>query len=342
MLPLITFLYAALSFLITLDNLLVILAVKSTSSLRKATNFSLVSLAVADLFVGVIVLPLRIVEVRAFDWSQSIYWCQCSLSLTLLSLSASVLNLLIVTIERYFAIIQPLIYQNKFTSRRIFYAIIFVWIVAFLVSFLPFYALKNNTAQERSHQHRICRFADTMSAEYLTFFAAFIVLIPTLFISYAYVKIFQAANNLRRRLNSLQVQRDGEAEIVSALKESKTAKNVGELLVMYNMLKGHCPADVPLKKQNFRVFFSHNIKRAPVLPSLTAAIAVYVTSPNLFLRLARPLDFLCVIVFYSVGLSTRLTSAIWMIPTRFLLRCYYFYLLLILYLIVYVNFQRVS
>ena len=83
--PLILFLYLTLSFLITSDNLLLILAVKSSRSLQKAANFSLVSLAVADLFVGVIVLPLRIVEAQAFSWSRSIFWCQCSLILTLFS-----------------------------------------------------------------------------------------------------------------------------------------------------------------------------------------------------------------------------------------------------------------
>ena len=188
MLPLITFLYVTLSFLITSDNLLLILAVKSTRSLQKAANFSLVSLAVADLFVGVIVLPLRIVEAQAFSWSRSIFWCQCSLSLTLFSLSATMLNLLILTIERYCAIIVPLFYQSKFSSRRIFYAIVVGWIVAVMVSFLPFVGLKNKTVQKRSNQHRICRFADTMSAEYLSFFSAVVVLFPTLFISYATLK----------------------------------------------------------------------------------------------------------------------------------------------------------
>ena len=231
MVPLITFLYVTLSLLITSSNLFVILAVKSTRALRKATNFPLVSLAVADLFVGIIVLPLRIVEVQAFDWSRDIYWCQCSLSLTLLSLSASVLNLLIVTTERYFAAVQPLIYQSKFTSRRLSYGIISIWVVAFLLSFLPFLVLKKTTAQERSYQHKICRFADTMSAEYLIFFVSIVVLIPTLFISYAYLRMYRAASILRRRLKSLQVPRQGE-EIASALKESKTAKTIDELSSM--------------------------------------------------------------------------------------------------------------
>lgn len=232
MVPLITFLYVTLSFLITSDNLLVILAVKSTRALRKATNFLLVSLALADLFVGVIVLPLRVVEVQAFEWSRTVYWCQCSLSLTLLSLSASVLNLFIVTADRYFAIVLPLVYQSKFTSRRIIYAIILVWVSAFLVSFLPFLALKSTAAQERSQHHRICRFADTMSAEYLTFFVCFIVLIPTLFISYAYVTMYRAASSLRRRLKSLQVAGNGEG-VRSVLKESKAAKTVGEYLLKH-------------------------------------------------------------------------------------------------------------
>lgn len=230
MVPLITFVYVSLSCLITSSNLLVIVAVTTTPALRKATNFALVSLAMADLFVGVIVLPLRIVEVWAFHLSRSLYWCQCSLSLTLLSLSASVLNLSIVTADRYFSVILPLLYQSKITSRRVVCALIFVWAVALLVSFLPFITLKSTTAKERSHQHKICRFADTMSPGYLTFFVCIAVLIPTLFMSYAYVRMYRAASKLKHRLKRLQVPRVGE-EIVTALKESKAAKTIGKLIV---------------------------------------------------------------------------------------------------------------
>lgn len=228
MVPLITFLYVTLSILIASDNLLVIVAVYSTRALRKVTNYSLVSLALADLLVGCVVLPVRIIEVHSFHWSRNINWCQFSLSLTLLSLSASVLNLLIVTIERYLAIIHSLTYTAKITARRNFYAIIIVWVIACLVSFLPFVALKSNTAQERSNQHKVCRFADTMSPEYLTFFTAAVVLIPTVFITFAYVRIYRAARKLRSRLNSLQVQRAGEENVASVLKESKTAKTIGK------------------------------------------------------------------------------------------------------------------
>lgn len=206
-----------------------IFAVYSTRALRKITNYSLVSLAFADLVVGVVVLPVRIVEVQDFHKSQNIRWCQFSLSLTLFSLSASVLNLLIVTVERYFAIILPLTYSGKVTARRNFYAIIAVWVVAISVSFLPFIALESITAQERSREHKICRFADTMSPEYLTFFSAAIVLIPTFFITVAYLRIYCAAVKLRSRLKALQVQRDGERNIVSVLKESKAARTIGEL-----------------------------------------------------------------------------------------------------------------
>ncbi|KAL9982476.1 hypothetical protein ACROYT_G004523 [Oculina patagonica] len=95
------------------------------------------------------------------------------------------------------------------------------------MSFLPFVALKSTAAQERNSQHKVCRFADTMSPEYLTFFSATVVLIPTLFITFAYQRIYRAAKKLRNRLKSLQVQPAGEEDIASVLKESKAAKTIG-------------------------------------------------------------------------------------------------------------------
>ena len=228
MVPVIVFLYVTLSVLITSDNLLVIAAVYSARALRKVTNYSLVSLAFADLLVGCVVLPVRLMEASSFQWSRNILWCQFSLSVTLLSLSASVLNLLIVTIERYFAIILPFTYASKITTRRNFYVIMLVWISAFLVSFLPFVALKSTTAQEREQEHKVCRFADTLSSEYLMFFSATVVFLPTLCITLAYLRIYLAARKLRERLRSLQVQQEIEENIASVLKESKTAKTIGE------------------------------------------------------------------------------------------------------------------
>lgn len=228
MLSVIVFLYVTLSVLITSDNLLMIVAVYSARALRKVTNYSLVSLAFADLLVGFVVLPVRLVEASTFDWSRNILWCQFSLSLTILSLSASVLNLLIVTIERYFAIILPFTYASKITTRRNFYVIMLVWLSAFLVSFLPFIALKSTTAQEREQQHKVCRFADTLSSEYLIFFSATVVFLPTLCITLAYLRIYLAARKLRARLRSLQVQQEVVENIASVLKESKTAKTIGE------------------------------------------------------------------------------------------------------------------
>jgi len=93
---------------------------------------------------------------------------------------------------------------------------------------MPFVALKSTTAQEREQQHNVCRFADTLSSEYLVFFSVTAVFVPTLCISLAYLRIYLAAIKLRARLKSLQVQREGEDDITSLLKESKTAKTIGE------------------------------------------------------------------------------------------------------------------
>ena len=234
MVPVITSVYLGLGFLIAADNVLVICAVHSSRSLRRATNFSLVSLAVADLLVGVIALPLRTAEVLAFEWTRDVTWCRFSLCVSLLSLSASALNLLSVTAERYFAILRPLTFRSSFTCRRTCCALVFVWLSALLVSFLPLLELGKSTRGQRSHQHKICRFADTMSTEYLTFFSVTIILIPTIFMSYTYFRIFGEARKLRKRLQGLQLQ-DAKEEKAAFLKESKTAKTIG----MYTWVKLH-------------------------------------------------------------------------------------------------------
>ena len=52
-----TVILAALNVVVVVGNVLVILAVFTTPKLRSVTNTFIVSLAVADLFVGLLVLP---------------------------------------------------------------------------------------------------------------------------------------------------------------------------------------------------------------------------------------------------------------------------------------------
>ena len=111
-----------LSFLTILGNGITIFLVCSRGNLRTKTNAFIVSLVVADFFVGLIVIP-------------SLFFCDIAntcdrrpqLFIGLLFSNTSAANLCGLVLERLFAIVHPLKYITFMTRRRMTQAIFFSW-----------------------------------------------------------------------------------------------------------------------------------------------------------------------------------------------------------------------
>lgn len=85
-----------------LGNGFVIVAVILNKKLRSATNALIVSLAFADLPVGVVIFPLiSVTQVYGPDLSYGQQLCHTTIFLTEVFLSASCLHLLFISVDRY-------------------------------------------------------------------------------------------------------------------------------------------------------------------------------------------------------------------------------------------------
>ncbi|XP_054167306.1 octopamine receptor Oamb-like [Oppia nitens] len=118
-------------------NILVIVSVFVSAKLRTVTNFFIVSLAVADLLVGIAVIPyslsLEILDV----WIFGELWCQGWLVTDVWLCTASILNLCAISIDRYLAVTRPVRYRSMMTSKRAKIVIACVWVVSFIICFPP-------------------------------------------------------------------------------------------------------------------------------------------------------------------------------------------------------------
>uniref|UniRef100_UPI00358F98F2 adenosine receptor A1-like n=1 Tax=Myxine glutinosa TaxID=7769 RepID=UPI00358F98F2 len=99
-----------ISVLSVVGNGLVCVAVMRTRHLRTVTNYFIVSLAVADICVGVVVIPSAILEDFGLP-RHNFHLCVLMLSSIVVFTESSVLSLLAVAVERYLAIFRPLRYQ---------------------------------------------------------------------------------------------------------------------------------------------------------------------------------------------------------------------------------------
>ena len=90
-----------LSLLTVAGNCMVMISFKIDKQLQTISNYFLFSLAVADFAIGLISMPLFTVYTLAGRWQLGPQVCDTWLSLDYLASNASVLNLLIISFDRY-------------------------------------------------------------------------------------------------------------------------------------------------------------------------------------------------------------------------------------------------
>ncbi|KAK3611237.1 hypothetical protein CHS0354_005250 [Potamilus streckersoni] len=92
----------------------------------------IVSLAIADLIVGIIVMPISTVYIFTEKWIFGVVICQIWIGVDYIASTASILNLFILSLDRYWSVTSPLKYIRKRTKKRAFIMISIVWLLSSL------------------------------------------------------------------------------------------------------------------------------------------------------------------------------------------------------------------
>lgn len=120
-----------------LGNVLVCAAIVRSRHLRaKMTNVFIVSLAVSDLFVALLVMPWKAAAEVAGHWPFGAF-CDVWVAFDIMCSTASILNLCVISVDRYWAISRPFHYQRKMTRRVALVMVGLVWTLSVLISFIP-------------------------------------------------------------------------------------------------------------------------------------------------------------------------------------------------------------
>ncbi|XP_044044572.1 trace amine-associated receptor 13c-like [Siniperca chuatsi] len=123
-------LYTLLAFISLLTvtlNLLVIIAISHFRQLHTPTNTLLLSLAVCDLVVGLLVMPIEGLRYIETCWLLGSLMCALTPYISYCLLSASLGNMVLISIDRYLAICDPLLYSSKITQNRVKIIICLLW-----------------------------------------------------------------------------------------------------------------------------------------------------------------------------------------------------------------------
>jgi 5-hydroxytryptamine receptor 7 len=174
-----------------IGNILVCVAVCLVRKLRRPCNYLLVSLAVSDLCVAVLVMPTALMYEVLNEWRFGTFFCDVWVSFDVLSCTASILNLCAISVDRFWAITKPLEYGVKRTPRRMMMCVVLVWLGAACISLPPLLILGNEHQIDGRPACLVCQnFGYQIYATFGSFY------LPLAVMLFVYYQIFRAARRI--------------------------------------------------------------------------------------------------------------------------------------------------
>ncbi|XP_065096795.1 trace amine-associated receptor 9-like [Paramisgurnus dabryanus] len=209
-------------------NLLVIISISHFKKLHTPTNMLILSLALADLFVGLIIMPLEAIRLIETCWYLGDTICRLFLIILDMFLCTSLSNLVLIAVDRYVAVCHPLLYPQKITTTRTIIIICVCWFCNSVYAISIFIT----TSQRKNTCYGECILMPTFALIITDLFLSF--LFPCIVIITLYLRIFYVAHQQVKVINSLL--RSGKHLTESSVRrksESKAALTLGIIVTVY-------------------------------------------------------------------------------------------------------------
>lgn len=133
---------------IVVGNMLVIIAIATEKSLKNITNWFIASLAVADLLLGLVIMPFSLANLLMGYWIFGDLWCELHSAIDVLLSTASINNICLISLDRYWSITHAVAYLKKRTPERSAVMIVLVWVFSGLVSIPPLLGWKKDNVPQ--------------------------------------------------------------------------------------------------------------------------------------------------------------------------------------------------
>ncbi|KAI8482307.1 Adenosine receptor A2a [Branchiostoma belcheri] len=195
--------------------------------LRGTTNYFIVSLAVADICVGLLGIPFAIVTYLGFP--DNFHGCLMMLSFIIITTQSSIFSLLAIAVDRYVAIMNPLRYEYLMTTRTARWAIALTWALSLLIGMVPLMGWNLGPSQNG------CAFTAVIDFDYFVYFNFFgCVLTPLLIMGFIYSTIFWSVRKQLRSIKSTDITTSAiEKKKKYFKKEVKAAKSLAIIVGLF-------------------------------------------------------------------------------------------------------------
>lgn len=200
----IAFVVAVLSILTAGGNLMVLISFRMDKQLQTVSNYFLLSLAVADFFIGIVSMPLYTVYLLMGGWPLGPIICDTWLSIDYTMSNASVANLLLISFDRYLSVTRPLTYRAKRTPKRAAIMISLAWVIS-AVMWTPWIFAWPYIEGKRSVPENECYIQFLQTNQYITVITAIAAFyLPVLLMCILYFKIYLETEKRQKGLAKLQ------------------------------------------------------------------------------------------------------------------------------------------
>lgn len=265
---------AAIGLCAVVGNMLVIWVVKLNRTLRITTFYFIVSLALADIAVGVLVIPVAIAV--SLEVQMHFYACLFMSCVLLIFTHASIMSLLAIAVDRYLRVKLTVRYRTVTTQRRIWLFLGLCWLVSFLVGLTPMFGWNRKVTLELSQNSSTlsCHFRTVVGLDYMVFFSFITwILIPLVVMCIIYLDIFYIIRNkLSQNLTGFRETRAFYG------REFKTAKSLFLVLFLFALCW------LPLSIINFVSYFNVEI------PEIAMCLGILLSHAN---SMMNPIVYAC-------------------------------------------------
>ncbi|XP_072803305.1 histamine H2 receptor [Vicugna pacos] len=184
-------------------NVVVCLAVGLTRRLRSLTNCFIVSLAITDLLLGLLVLPFSAFHELSCQWGFGEAFCNIYTSLDVMLCTASILNLFMISLDRYCAVTDPLRYPVLVTPFRVAISLVLIWVISITLSFLSIHLGWNSRAETNNTNHTVSKCKVQVNLVYGLVDGLVTFYLPLLVMCITYYRIFKIARDQAKRVHHI-------------------------------------------------------------------------------------------------------------------------------------------
>lgn len=201
--------------------------------LRLIRHYFVINLAVADILISAILIPLFVAAQLTTD---NIILHHGQIVLDIACGTASILCLAMISLERYVAVKYSLHYHSIVTQRKAVVCMVFIWAYSLVVSCAAFLPLEKDSDDDKDDP---CVF---VGRGYVTFITLASFVAPVCVMAFAYWNILLVARTHARRIDSQSIQSDPDGSGRSKRRIKRELKGAKTLtIIMGTHLLCWCP-----------------------------------------------------------------------------------------------------